>query len=252
MRTVQRVNLFTQFSVRFGTLNVSVMANAKMTKKCKGKKVKTSKIAKEKNSKALCHLCGKSFVKISNVNAHIEKDHKGLRWICHICNAMQVSKHSHLRHFNVQHKGETNINPDANMRYMDDSLPEIAKDATIKHLKERNQVLEVLAKYFRKRLVKKLKENIYLKAKLGLNAESEKVEFNSLIEGERESSESSEDDEADEFNDLIEGERKSSESSEDENDSVPTVSTSYPDNSSQSDSLEHIEESDFGAGGSGL
>lgn len=115
------------------------------------------------------------------------KVHRGLRWICPICKDQQVSKHSHIRHYNAMHQDKTPLNPDENMRYMGVfvDLPEIAKDAIIQSLKEKNQVFEVLAKDFRKRLLQKLKENINLKAQLGLNAELEQLEYNNLIGGEK-------------------------------------------------------------------
>lgn len=224
----------------------------KTAKKKTEKTVKTKKIEEKnikKSDKALCHLCGKGFSKSANVNAHIQKDHKGLRWVCPICNQAQVTRYSHKRHLKAKHADVTNINPDSNARFMDDILPEAAKDAIIANLKERIQSLEVLAKHFRSRLLNKLNENITLKAQLGLETESDKLEYNNLIGAESESSENSVENSEDEQS----VEKLSTNSGDDdESNHNPTVSTNYPENRLETDSLKHIEESDRGACGSRL
>lgn len=216
------------------------MAKANRSNAGKGKKTKSSKKTKnkEKTNKAVCHLCGKVFSKIANVNAHIEKVHKQLRWECPICEKKQVSRYSHIRHYKACHKGETSIDPEENARYSDDhfdeDLPEKAKVAIVEKLKDKNQALEILANEFRERLLNKLEENINLKARLGINAEMEKLEFNNLIGAEK----------------LKEAEQAEVENSDD--DDEYQNSTHYPVNSTENDSLKHIKESDPGAGGSGL
>lgn len=221
-----------------------------------GKITKTSKTTKNNKKKALCHLCGKEFSKVANVNAHIKKEHEGLRWVCPICRKTQVSRHSHVRHLSSKHKEIEHTNPDANARYMDDTLPEAAKDATISNLKERNQVLEVSVKHFRTRLMEKLNENINLKAKLGLDAESDKLEFNNLVRFTKtiRKSESSENSAENSIDEELEEEEMEEEEWEAEAEELEaeesTISTQYPENGPENDPLEHIKESDPGASGS--
>lgn len=175
--------------------------------------------------------------------------HRGLRWVCPICDEQQVSKHSHLRHYNAMHQDEAPPNPDENMRYVGVfvDLPAKAKDAVIKSLKERNHVLEVLVKDFRNNLLKKLKENIHLKARLGIHAELEKLEYNNLI-GCKESEEIENSIENPE-EEMLKLQSIISDDSDDDNFSN---FARYPENKLENDSLKHIKKSDSGASGSKL
>lgn len=216
----------------------------KRTKKLK----KTRKIIKE--SSTVCEYCGQKCSKPANLKAHIEKKHKGLRWICPICDAEQVTKFSHVRHYNRMHPDELPINVDANMRYTDasDHLPEKAKDLVIQNLQEQNKVLKALAKSFRKSLLKKIEEVMKLKANLNLDIEAEKNEYNTLngsFESESENSASLSEDHEN-IDNLIEDASKS------ESDDANFVSSKYPESISNDDPLKHITESDIGAGSSKL
>lgn len=198
----------------------------------KKSKPKAKPKGKGKPNKVLCEQCGMEFSKSSNLNRHIQKVHKGLRWRCHLCAEEQVSKHSHIRHFNSKHEGELPINIDANQRYATVfiDMPERAKDSIIKDLSARNEVHQVLLKSMRKRLLKTLKENIKLighglKAKLDMDCENDKLEYNNLI-GCEDSSESDE-------NSCSEQSCNSVVGGNDENDDDDTtahdISTSFPD-----------------------
>lgn len=68
-------------------------------KKKKKKKVPLVKcMIKEKQENGRIKICGQTFSKQSNLNAHIQKVHQGLRWVCPECEKTQVSKDSHIRH----------------------------------------------------------------------------------------------------------------------------------------------------------
>lgn len=146
------------------------------------KKSAASKKGTSSKKTVLCENCGRSFSKTANLNSHIEKVHKGLRWRCHICGQHQASKHSHMRHYQSQHDNQLPANIDLNQRYAHSfvDLPPQAKDSMIKDLKDKVEVQEVLLKSFRKRLMARLKENIVLKCRLGMDCEIEKLEYNTL------------------------------------------------------------------------
>lgn len=158
-------------SILFAQFDFSIEAVMARTPKESKKGAKKNKKSVKKKSKILCENCGKCFSKVSNLNAHIEKVHKGLRWSCHICGKHQVTKHSHLRHYRSQHNNELPVNIDANQRYANSmiDMPEKAKNSIIKELNNQIKAQKVLLKSFRKRLLIKLKENIELKARLNLN-----------------------------------------------------------------------------------
>lgn len=201
-------------SVQFSSSNETTMAknsnktSAKKIRKIQAKKIKKSK---KKKSKILCENCGSYFSKLSNLNTHIEKVHKGLRWRCHICGKHQVSKHSHLRHYNSLHNNELPANINANQRYADTfiDMPEKAKDSIIQELKEQFKVQQVLVKSYRKKLLARLKENIDLKSRLELDCEHDKLEYNTLL-GEEDAK--GEDDQEEE--DQEEGQEEEEEDSE--------------------------------------
>lgn len=228
---------------------------AKIKKQNEPKRKKKSKNAKKaanikKESASLCQYCGRNFSKASNKQAHIEKDHKGLRWLCAICDKEQVSKHSHLRHYKKCHPGEALVDADANMRYVDgpDQLPEKAKDSVIYNLQEQNKILKTLAMNFRERLLNKIKEIIELKASSGLDIETEKNEYNTLngaVLSDNENSEiSNEDSEK-----VLDDTEVSKDTSDDDDEQV---SSKYPDKISSDDPLKHITKSNSGAGSSRL
>lgn len=206
------------------------------------KTVKTKSTAKS----VLCEHCGSKFSKTANLNAHIEKKHKGLRWICPVCGDQQVSKHSHIRHYETMHPNEPSVNADANARYIGSFIeyPEKTKDFVIKDLRDKNEVLTTMVKDFRKRLLTKLKEIINLKAKSGLDAATEKNEFNSLNGGAESQSDDSEISDQEEMADNFE-----INSDDDDENSEDTEGT---DNTQREDPLNHIAESDAGASSSGL
>lgn len=151
-----------------------------------------SKKGANKKAKVLCESCGKHFSKASNLSAHIEKSHKGLRWRCHICGKRQVSKHSHMRHYQSQHNNELPANIDNNQRYADSfiDMPSKAKESVIESLQNQVDVQQVMLKSFRTRLLTRLKEVIQLKGKLNLDCESEKLEYNTLLGAGEESDDS--------------------------------------------------------------
>lgn len=155
------------------------MTRTKKTGKPKSK----SKSKSKQTKKVLCEHCGNEFSKKSNLNNHIQKIHKGLRWKCHICKEDQVSKHSHIRHYNARHPGELPLNVDVNQRYVGvyKDMPEKAKDSMIKELTQQIEVQKVLLKSFRKRLLATLKSNITLKSRLEIDCEGDKLEYNNLI-----------------------------------------------------------------------
>lgn len=95
---------------------------------------------------------------------------------------------------------------------------------------------------FRNRYLTKLKENIELKSKLNMNADSEKNELNSLNGAEM----SENDDSANEEKSIENIERLS----DDDDDNFDSMR--YPDDNSSEDPLKHISQSDAGASGSGL
>lgn len=222
------VSVWFQFDLECGTeQSQGGMANKKKTKK-------------DKKSLALCEHCGRGFSKTANLNAHVEKVHRGLRWRCPICHEDQVSKFSHERHYKISHPDETLSNPDENMRYSGvyDYLPQKAKDSVIKKLKTRNSILEGMLQTTRKKLLDKMKENMDLKARLGLDIEAEKIEYNAMIEpNDIESSDN-----------KSESENNRNEENEDVDEETFECSTIRPNQNSDDDPLKHITESDPGAG----
>lgn len=146
------------------------------------KRVQPKQAANSK--KVLCENCGMYFSKKSNLNTHIQKVHKGLRWKCHICGERQVSKHSHIRHYQSKHPNQLPDNINVNQRYASSSIdmPSSAKDEIIEGLQKKVEVQEKLLKSFHNRLTDKLEEIIHLKCRLGINCEDEKVEYNTLLE----------------------------------------------------------------------
>lgn len=220
--------------------------------KKKIKSTKTSKKARKitKESSAVCELCGQKFSKLANLKTHIEKKHKGLRWICPICDAEQVTKFSHVRHYNKVHSDAPPIDADANMRYTDgsDHLPEKAKDSVIQNLQESNKVLKALAVRFRKGLLAKIVEIMDLKAKLHLDIEAEKNEYNTLNGSFESDSESENSMNSNESSGKAESLIEDTSDSDDEN----SVSSKYPESIPSEDPLKHFTESDTGAGSSKL
>lgn len=222
----------------------------------KGKKKSKSK-PKPKRNNVLCEQCGTYFSKPSNLNSHIEKVHKGLRWRCHICNEDQVSKHSHIRHYESKHKGEVPMNVDVNQRYATVfiDMPEKAKDAIIKDLSEQVKVQKVLLKSFRKRLMTTLKENIHLKGKLTIDSEPEQLEYRNLLGGGTDIENFNSNQNSDELENVktmsecsIENSDESKGESDDDDDKCYT-STHYPDHHPVSI---HSFVDDPEAGGSGV
>lgn len=220
---------------------------------------RTKKSKKTVGKSVLCEQCGRKFSKPANLKAHIQKEHKGLRWRCPICHEEQVSKFSHERHFKTSHPDETLANPVANMRYSGilDFLPEKAKDSMIADLKKRNTVLEALFQSIRKRLLSKMKENMDLKAKLGFNIEAEKTEYNSMIvSSDTESGNDSNEDLPQEFKTSESESREKEESDDDDEEEIDDDDdeekiehlTKYPSQHSDNDPLKHITGSDPGAG----
>lgn len=59
-----------------------------------------------KKESVICEVCGQLFSKQSNLTAHVNKVHKGLRWACPLCKEEQVSYYSHKRHFQLNHPSE--------------------------------------------------------------------------------------------------------------------------------------------------
>lgn len=220
--------------------------------------VNPKKIKKTKAKVALCEQCGRKFSKPANLKAHVLKEHKGLRWRCPICHEEQVSKYSHERHYKTSHPGVTLTNPDSNMRYSGilDFMPEKAKDSVISDLKKMNTVLEALYQSMRKKLLGKMKENMHLKAKLGLDIEAEKSEYNSLI-GPNDTESSSGEDLPQEFgcekseNEENDDDAEEEEADDDDDDASKIgISLKYPSRNSDNDPLSHITESDPGASSS--
>lgn len=191
---------------------------------------KKSKISKKTKPTVLCEQCGQNFSKVANLNTHIQKVHKGLRWRCHICQKYQVSKHSHVRHYQSKHNGEMPTNVDVNQRFASTviDMPEKAKDARMQELSERVKIQSVLLKSLRKRLLATLKDNIHLKSSLEMDCEAEKDEYNSLIGG----SDDTENSDLDESNTEKNDDANSGEENRDESDSDDDdchKSTYYPD-----------------------
>lgn len=89
-----------------------------------------------------------------------------------------------MRDYNSKHPDGAPLNADANQRYPNffDRMPEITKEAVIKDLKVKNNVLETLVKDYRERLLKTIGENIKLKSRFNLDAETEKSQYNSLLQ----------------------------------------------------------------------
>lgn len=172
-------------------------------------------------SKSLCDQCGIYFSKVSNLNTHVEKVHKGLRWRCHLCGEYQVSKYSHVRHYESKHEGALPSNIDFNQRYANTKIDmsEKAKDALIKDLSEEVKKQRVQMKSLLKKLLVTLKENMELKAQKGIDFENAKQEYNNLLRDESEISDldgSCEEETDDETENIVSGAENSDEEKEGE------------------------------------